>query len=67
MSRTFVADEMIGRALFGIAAVLFWVFLIAVARQGWRKLFAARDIYRPPPARPPTLMLCALREPRQSV
>ena len=42
MSRTFVADEMNGRALFGIAAVLFWVFLIAVARKGWRKLFAAR-------------------------
>ena len=35
MSRTFVADEMIGRALFGIAAVLFWVFLIAVGRQGY--------------------------------
>ena len=42
MSQAFVADEMIGRALFGIAAVLFWVFLIAVARKGWRKLFAAR-------------------------
>lgn len=39
-SHSFASGETIGRAMFGIGAVLCWLFLIAVARQGWRKLFA---------------------------
>lgn len=40
LSGSGAGDELIGRILFGIGAVLCWLFLIAVARQGWRKLFA---------------------------
>lgn len=35
-------DEWIGRVVFGIGAVICWLFLVLVARQGWRKLFPQR-------------------------
>lgn len=44
MSQSVAASEMIGRALFGVGAVLAWLFLIAVARQGWRKLFTRTNL-----------------------
>lgn len=46
-SHPFVSGETMGRAMFGIGAVLCWLFLIFVARQGWRKLFAAQDETQP--------------------
>ncbi len=33
-----LSSEMLGRMMFGLGAGLCWLFLIAVARQGWRKL-----------------------------
>jgi hypothetical protein len=39
MSHSGAGDEWIGRIVFGIGAVICWLFLILVARQGWRKLF----------------------------
>ncbi len=42
MSQAFAADEMIGTRAVRHGAVLFLVLLIAVARQGYRKLFAGQ-------------------------
>lgn len=39
VSHSGAGDEWIGRIIFGVGAVLCWLFLILVARQGWRRLF----------------------------
>jgi hypothetical protein len=39
VSHSGAGDEWTGRVIFGVGAVLCWLFLILVARQGWRRLF----------------------------
>lgn len=38
------ANDMLGRAVFGIGAVIMWIVLVAAAVTSWRRLFGTGDI-----------------------